>query len=292
MATGPTRVALLGLGLIGGSIARALHADADGWSVVAWTPNGMAPRTAHNAGIIERAARTPADAVDGADLIVLAAPPLDGLDLLRDLAGPLRPSLAPDAVVTDVSSTKVTIDALASDLGLRFVGGHPMAGREASGFAASDARLFAGRPWVVVPPAHADEAAIARVERLASACGARTMRMSAPEHDRVVAAISHLPLVLSAALVEAVAGTTSDPRTDWALASTLAAGGWESMTRLARGDVEMGTGIAATNAGEIAARLRDVRQVIDAWIAELDRSDTDGIRDRLAAARAVLLDGD
>ena len=292
MATGPTRVALLGLGLIGGSIARALHADAGRWSVAAWTPNGMSPRTAHNAGIIDRAARTPADAVDGADLIVIAAPPLDCLDLLRDIAGPLRPTLAPDAVITDVASTKATIDALARDLGLRFVGGHPMAGREASGFAASDARLFTGRPWVVVPPPDADEAAIARVEHLATTCGARTMRLSAAEHDRAVAAISHLPLVLSAALVEAVAGSPGDPRADWALASGLASGGWESMTRLARGDVEMGTGIAATNAGEIAARLRDVREVMDAWIAALDRPDTDGIRDRLTAARSVLTDGD
>lgn len=291
MAAGPTRVALLGLGLIGGSIARALRADAGRWSVAAWTPNGMAPLTAHNAGIIDRAARTPADAVDGADLIVLAAPPLDCLDLLRDLAGPLRSFLSPDAVVTDVASTKATIDSLARDLGVRFVGGHPMAGREATGFAASDARLFSDRPWVVVPPED-DEAAIVRVESLATTCGARTMRMDAAEHDRTVAAISHLPLVLSAALVEAVAGTPSDPRAGWALASTLAAGGWESMTRLARGDVEMGTGIAATNAGEIAARLRDVREVIDAWIAELEGPDTDGIRNRLAAARAVLTDDD
>ena len=90
--------------------------------------------------------------------------------------------------------------------------------------------------------------------------------MTADEHDRLVAAISHLPLVLSAALVEAVAGPIGDPRPDWPAAEALAAGGWASMTRLARGDVEMGAGIAATNAAEIAARLRDVRAV-DRWLA-------------------------
>jgi prephenate dehydrogenase len=297
VAAEPTRIAILGLGLIGGSIARALRADPGRWSVAAWTPNGTAPRVAQDAGIIERAASSPADAASGADLVVLAAPPLECLVLLRDLAGPSRSSLAPDAVITDVASTKGAIGSLAQDLGLPFVGGHPMAGREASGFAAADARLFVGRPWVIVPVAdHADpaedDAAVARVEGLAAACGARPLRMAADEHDRVAAAISHLPLVLSAALVEAVAGPLDRPRADWRAASGLAAGGWESMTRLARGDVEMGTGIASTNAAEIASRLRAVREVIDAWIADLDAGDTAAIRERLAEARAVLIDGD
>ena len=220
--------------------------------------------------------------------MILAAPPLDTLALLRDLGGPLRRYLSPDAVVTDVASTKAAIVALAGELGIRFVGGHPMAGREVTGFAASDAALFADRPWVLVPSG--DEAAMARVEAIAVACGARVLRMGAGEHDRAVAAISHLPLVLSAALVEAVAGTMDRPKPDWARASALAAGGWESMTRLARGDVEMGTGIAATNAAEIAARLRDVRVVLDAWIGALEGADTDAIKDRLSAARAVLVE--
>jgi prephenate dehydrogenase len=105
-----------------------------------------------------------------------------------------------------------------------------------------------------------------------------------------VAAVSQLPLVLSAALVEAVAGGPGAARPGWSVASGLAAGGWDSMTRLARGDVEMGTGIAATNAREIAVRLRDVREVIDAWLADLEGPGVDAIRTRLAAARAVLVD--
>ena len=114
--------------------------------------------------------------------------------------------------------------------------------------------------------------------------------MAAGEHDRVVAAISHLPLVLSAALVEAVAGREGDLRGDWPAAEALAAGGWESMTRLARGDVEMGAGIAATNASEIAARVRDVRDVLDGWLADLEREggpDVDALRGRLASARGT-----
>jgi prephenate dehydrogenase len=290
------RVALLGFGLIGGSIARALHADRDGgWSVAAWTPNGMAPRVAVDAAIIELAAPSPADALDGADLVVLAAPPLACLDLARKLGGPLRASLPPEAVVTDVASTKATIEAAARNARLRFVGGHPMAGREATGFAAADAGLFLGRPWVVVVPddGPGDDDAVTRVETLAVACGARPVRMAAGEHDHAVAAISHLPLVLSAALVEAVAGREGELRDDWPAAAALAAGGWESMTRLARGDIEMGTGIVATNASEVAARIRDVRDVLDGWLADLERPRDPGVdelRGRLTSARDVLAD--
>ncbi len=292
------RVALLGLGLIGGSIARALHGDRDGgWSVAAWTPNGMAPKVAAGAGIIELAAPSPADALAGADLVVLAGPPLACLELVDQLGEMLRESVPPGAVVTDVVSTKAAIVAAAARHGLRFVGGHPMAGREATGFQASDAGLFRGRPWVVVAPGGAGERpdadALARVESLAVACGARPVRMTAGAHDRAVAAISHLPLVLSAALVEAVAGTEGDLRRDWPAAAALAAGGWDGMTRLARGDVEMGAGIAATNALEIASRLRDLRDVLDGWLADLERQggpDVDALRGRLTSARDVLAD--
>src|SRR4029077_5396840 len=131
-----------------------------------------------------------------------------------------------------------------------------------------------------------DPIARGRVEAVAIACGARVVRLGAAEHDAAVAAISHLPLIVSAALVEATAASS-----DWPIAEALAAGGWASMTRLARGDVEMGAGIAASNAAEIAARLRDVRAVTDGWLATLDRegaADTEAIRQRLASARGVV----
>jgi prephenate dehydrogenase len=289
------RVAFLGLGLIGGSIARALRQDpAGGWSVAAWTPRGSGPREAAAAGILDLAAGTIEAAVDGADLVVLAAPPGECLALLDELAGPVAPFLAPDVVITDVASTKGAIVHQATQQGLRFVGGHPMAGRETTGFAAADATLFRDRPWVLVP-GRADEAAMARVEALAKSCGANPFRLDARAHDAYVAAISHLPLVVSAALVEAVAGTGPEPRGDWAWAEALAADGWASMTRLARGDVTMGAGIAATNAPAVAARLRDLQAVIEEWLALLeapDGPDEPALHERFAAARARLLAGD
>jgi prephenate dehydrogenase len=288
------RVAFLGLGLIGGSIARALQAAPDGdWTTTAWTPRGAGPRAALAAGAIDEAAGTLEGAVDGADLVVLAAPPTECLALLDELAGPVAAFLGPDAVVTDTASTKAAIVHQATTLGVRFVGGHPMAGRETVGFGAADPTLFRDRPWVVVP-GRADADAVARVETLAAACGANAFTLDARAHDSYVAAISHMPLVVSTALVESVAGRGPEPRSDWAWAEALAAGGWSSMTRLARGDATMGAGIAATNARPIAARLRDLRATIDEWVALLEAEDPDEpeLHARFAAARARLLAGD
>ena len=205
------RLAILGFGLIGGSVARALRAREPGsWTIAAWSPAGIGPRQAASEGLIDLAAPDPGAAISGADLVLLAAPPLACLALLDELAGPLRAALGRDAIVTDVASTKRQLMARARERGVRFVGGHPMAGREASGFGAADGSLFAARPWVICPPhGEADEGAVLAVERLARATGAMPIRLDPEVHDAAVAAISHLPLVLSAALVEAAMGDAS-----------------------------------------------------------------------------------
>jgi prephenate dehydrogenase len=319
------RVALLGFGLIGGSIARALHAanaaadaaatdrtsvaataDRDQrrgrWEVVAWSPRGSGPTEATAAGIILGAAGSIGHAVDGADLIVLAAPPLDCLGLLDRLARPGL-SLADGAVVTDVASTKAQIVERAAAVGLPFVGGHPMAGRETTGWAASDAALFTGRPWVVTPGPTSTPEGIARVRALALACGARPLELTPAEHDAAVAAISHLPLIAAVALVEAVVGGAGGlgadaghagvaDRADWVIANALAATGWASATRLARGDVAMATGIVATNGPAIVERLRDLEAVLAAWRAAIETGDPVTVERRFGAARARLLVAD
>jgi len=289
-------IALLGLGLIGGSIARALAADrgAGGEAgprhrVIAWTPGGEGPRRALAEGVIDAAAGDPGTAVAGVDLVVLAAPPLACAELLRRLGSDLRPSLPPGATVTDTASTKSLLARTAREVGIPYVGGHPMAGRETSGFGAADAALFRGRPWVIGEPIAGGDPAPVRA--LALACGARPVEIEAERHDRLVAAISHLPLLTSVALVEAVAGALGTTAEDWPEAAPLAASGWRDATRLARGDVTMGTEIAATNAVALAARLRDYRDRLDEWLAILEASggpDPELIRERLAAARALL----
>jgi len=287
------QVALLGFGLIGGSIAQALAVapDAAAWSIAAWSPSGRGPSLAVAAGTAATAAASPEEALDGAQLVVVAAPPTATIDLIDRLGGPLRSMLDAETVVTDVTSTKALVGAAAARHGLRFVGGHPMAGRETSGYEAATADLFAGRPWIVVPDRPDDHPAMLAVETLAVACRARPVRLGAEEHDTLVAAISHLPLVLAAALVEAVAGRPGSEPADWPPARDLAASGWRDMTRLARGDVAMGAGIAATNAGALAARIRAVRDVLDGWLVDLERTggpDEHQLAERLRGARAQL----
>jgi prephenate dehydrogenase len=290
------RVSILGFGLIGGSIARALRgrAAAGEWHVTAWSRTPAPLQRALEDGVLDAAAPTLEAAVRGSDLVVLAAPPLICLDLIDEIGGTLRRSLAEDATVTDAASSKVRIVARADAVRLPFIGGHPMAGREVSGYAAALPDLFAGRPWVTVPGAFARLIDGERVGELIEACGAVQIPMIAAAHDDAVAAISHMPLVVSAALVEAIAGGPGAPeRVDWQAAEALAATGWAGMTRLARGEPEMGAGIVATNSAAIAARLRDVRAAIDQWLAELERKggpDAEALRMRFVAAKRRLED--
>jgi prephenate dehydrogenase len=143
------------------------------------------------------------------------------------------------------------------------------------------------RPWVICP-AGAATAAVERVEGLVRSVGGVPLRMDPGAHDAAVAGISHLPLILSAALADAVLGHGGTPH-----ARDLAASGWRDMTRLARGDPAMGAGIAGTNADLIAAAIRATRASLDAWLADLERPrgpDAHELEARFAAARR-LLDG-
>ena len=283
------RVALLGLGLIGGSVARALRASEDAWWVGAWTPSGNGPQQALKTGAIDAAFGHAPELLREVDVVVLAAPPMACVGLIGRLGGPWREALRPGATVTDVASTKAELERAARDAGLPWVGGHPMAGRETSGFLASDPTLFQDRPWVITAAHGGGDAAV--VEALAQACGANPVHMDAARHDRLVAAISHLPLLTSVMLVEAVTGLPGAEDRDWAAARALAAGGWRDTTRLARGDTARGAEILATNADRLAERLRAYRARVDAWLEVLEApggADPAAIRERLEAARGQL----
>jgi prephenate dehydrogenase len=283
------RVALLGLGLIGGSVARALHASDDGWWVGAWTPSGSGPRQALAQGQIDAAFDEAPDLVREADIVVLAAPPLACVGLIGRLAGPWRAALRDGATVTDVASTKAELERAARDAGLPWVGGHPMAGRETSGFEASDPTLFHDRPWVITAAQNGGDPTA--VEALALACGANPVPLDAARHDRLVSGISHLPLLSSVLLVESVTGLPGADDRDWPDARALAAGGWRDTTRLARGDTAMGAEIFATNADRVAERLRAYRARLDSWLELLEApggADPAAIRERLEAARERL----
>ena len=266
-----TRLAILGFGLIGGSIAHALRARRPGeWTVTVWSRSTAGPRAALHAGRVDAVADDPAAAAAEADLTLLAASPAANVALV----GRVGPSIAAAGrLLTDVTSVQAPMASAAAAVpGLRWVGGHPMSGREQAGHAAADADLFVDRPWVVLPGPHAMPADVALVERLAAACGARTLRVEPDAHDASVALISQLPLVVASALVEAAAGAP-----DWPLARTLAAQGWRDTTRLAHGDAALGAGMLALNAAHVADALRRHRGVLEAWQARLDALAAGGV---------------
>ncbi|MET1232356.1 MAG: prephenate dehydrogenase/arogenate dehydrogenase family protein [Candidatus Limnocylindrales bacterium] len=259
-----TRLAILGLGLIGGSIVQALGARRPGeWAITAWSRSPAGPEAAVEAGLIDAIGDDPLVAASAAELIMLAANPTANVELV----GRVGPTVAQaGGLMTDVTSVQGPMAIAAADVpGLRMVGGHPLTGREVAGYDAADPALFVDRPWVIVPGTSATQDDIALVERLAIDCGARPVRLEAAAHDAAVALVSHLPLVVAIALVEAAAHAP-----EWSVARGLAAQGWQDSTRVARGDPSLGAGMLALNAANVAEALRRHRAALDGWQVRLD----------------------
>jgi prephenate dehydrogenase len=250
-------IAIAGLGLIGGSIALGVR---DRWPEVRITGVDRPPVLAHvlGSGVIDRA-ETDAAAIGEVDLIVLAAPVRQNLELLRVLAD----GQATGAVVTDVGGTKRSIATAARTLPRRlsFVGGHPIGGAEKGGFGFARPDLFAGKPWIFTPDDDADAAVVARLTRFAEGLGGRPSSMRADDHDRTMAFLSHLPQLAASALMHAVGSAMPADR------FTLAGRGLMDTTRLASSPADVWRDICATNADTIGealdiliARLTDLRQ--------------------------------
>ncbi|MGO1509421.1 MAG: prephenate dehydrogenase [Actinomycetaceae bacterium] len=203
-------------------------------------------------------------------LVVVATPPDVAAEVvLRELAD------HPGAVVTDVASVKSVVAdevlAGAGEAAHRYVGSHPMAGRERSGATGADADLFAGRPWVVVPSERTDARAVSAARLLAQDVGSFVVELGAQEHDRAVAVVSHLPQVLSSVLAGRLAVAEEG-------ALELAGQGLRDTTRIAAADARLWTAILTGNAAALSTELRAVRGSIDDVLAALDA----GVADPLA----------
>ncbi len=247
------RVAILGTGLIGASIGLRLHSHgrSKDLSVVGWDRNPDHAREARERGAIAEAAGSIAEAVRGAWLVVLAAPVLALRGLLEEVGAEAAAGrIVRNAVVTDTGSTKAEVLRWAAETlpdSVSFVGGHPMAGRTASGPAAADGALFEGARWVLIPSPSATGGAVETVTSLLNTMGAEPMFMDAEEHDAYVAAVSHLPLAAAVALFALVRESEA-----WPEMSMLASSGFLGATRLAQSDTSMVYDIFATNREQVA----------------------------------------
>lgn len=269
--TGFEKVAIVGVGLIGGSLGMALRNRRLAARVVGVGRDAARLEKARALGAIDDAATDWAEGIAGADLVVLATPIQQ---ILSDLER-LRSHLGPGALVTDVGSTKAEIvragDAASGPGG--FVGGHPMAGSERSGVEAATAELFIEAVWALTPSAQTEPAALARIRTMAQAVGARVITLDPEAHDQAVAVTSHLPHVLAYAL----AGLASETARRSPHLYDLAAGSFAGATRVAGSHPDLWRDIAVTNRDALGAALRAFRGELDAVLDALEAGDGDAL---------------
>lgn len=274
------KLAIIGVGLIGGSLARALRAAGQVGEVAGYGRTLANLDDATRLGIIDYATATPQDAVRGADVVVLAVP----VGSMPQIFAQLAPVLSEPTVVTDVGSVKQAVVAAArATLGEKFaafVPGHPLAGTEQTGAAASNGELFRGRRVVLTPEPETDATALAQVRAMWVATGADVRDMTASEHDRVVAASSHLPHALAYALVDMLV-RMDDHRAIF----DCAAGGFRDFTRIAASDPVMWRDIFLANATEVAALLRQYQDDLETLAQAIERGDAQWLIETLARAR-------
>jgi prephenate dehydrogenase len=274
------RLTIIGVGLIGGSLARALREVRYVREVVGYGRSLGNLQQAVELGVIDRAAVSVADAVHGADMIVLAVPVGTMPEILQTFA----PVLPERAVITDVGSVKVAvIDAARKALAARFahfVPGHPIAGTEQSGVAASQPDLFSGRRVILTPEPETDMAAVARVQAMWTVAGAEVVTLSALEHDRLLAASSHLPHLLAYALVDMLVR-----RDDHRAVFDCAAGGFRDFTRIAASDPVMWRDICLANRAALLEVLRQYRDDLGGLSKAIERGDGQFLLDTFTRAK-------
>ena len=272
------RLCIVGVGLIGGSLARALRRAGAVGEVVGASRREAHLRRAEELGVIDRFHLDPARAADGADMVVVCTP----MRAMEAVFRALRPGLAPGAVLTDAGSVKQTVFRAARAAFGRvppyLVPAHPIAGTEHSGVEASFASLFDGCRVILTPEAAADYAAVARVESMWRAAGAEVDRMDAARHDRILASISHLPHLLAYALVDLAASGSDD-------GFRYAAGGFRDFSRIASSDPVMWRDVCLENRDAIVKVLEAFAARVGGLADDVRRGDGAALHERFARAK-------
>ena len=271
------RLAILGTGLIGGSIGLGVKASDPGVRITGYDPDPVAAETAARLGAIDEARPDPAAAVEGAETIVLAGP----VDSVGPLADAIGDSAEAGAVVTDVGSSKAAaIELGEAAFGPSFVGGHPMAGSERHGIEAAAPDLFRDAWWILTPTRRTAPEAYARVAELVGRLGAKPVAIAPSKHDSLVARLSHVPQLTASALVDLATGAG-----DREALLGLAAGGFRDVTRIAASNPDLWVTILRSNKTSILDALGTLNEKLRAVAGSIERDDWDEVRDWLAGAR-------
>jgi len=266
------KVAVLGIGLIGGSFALALKQRGLARLVVGVARRPETLRDALAAGLCDEATSDPIEAATGADLVFLASP-VGGMPAL---CAQIAPIVAQGALITDGGSTKARVVGMCEPLfqNAHFIGGHPMAGSADSGPLAARADLFEGATWILTPTVQTNESALSTLHELVEKLGARPLEMAPATHDELLAVSSHLPHLMASALVHSfLASKAKAPEIE-----ALVAGGWRDSTRVAAGNAEMWRDICLDNAQAIEGALEGFAREIETLRVLVQTRDGDGLQ--------------
>jgi prephenate dehydrogenase len=272
----PKRIGILGVGLLGGSIGLAVKPIVKHCKIIGYGHRLATLESALKLGAIDEAYSDAAKAVEGCGLVILWTP----VGMFGEILTQIGPSLEPEAVVTDVGSTKRSVVELAGKIlprPERFVGGHPMAGSEKRGGEFAKADLFQKAHCILTPIAGTDPAALNEVEEFWRMLGMRLSRLSPEEHDRLLAEVSHLPHAVAAAVVamQSEAGLK------------LSGPGFRDATRIAGGDGGLWRDIFLDNRDNMIASIRRLQEELNGLLANLEKGDAEAIRQWLAVAAEV-----
>jgi cyclohexadieny/prephenate dehydrogenase len=278
------RLAIIGPGLIGGSIARAakLYGGIAGEIIVSSRSEKTLARVAE-LGFADSIEPSPAKAAEGADCVILCTP----VGTYAALAEAIAPSLKPGAIISDVGSTKQSVIRDIGPFvpaGIHFVPAHPMAGTEFSGPDSGFAELFQGRWSLLTPPPGTDEAAIQKIETLWQQTGAQTARMDAAHHDRVLAIVSHLPHLIAFTICGTADDLADETRQE---VLQFAATGFRDFTRIAASDPEMWRDIFLANKDAVLEMLARFSEDAQAMARAIRWGDTAYIEDKIIRSRKI-----
>jgi len=251
-----TTIAIVGTGLMGTSLALAIKSSNLKVDIVGTDYDSVARSGAQKSGAFKKVESRLSNAIRGADVVVFATP----IQAMREMMESAANDFEEGCVVTDVGSSKKVVLQWAEEVlpkHVSFVGGHPMAGKELSGPKNADGTMFKGKAYCIVPSVNAERAAVSSVTTIAEAIGAKPFFIGVDEHDSFVAAVSHLPFMMSVALM----GTASKSA-NWDDIAQLASSGFSDLSRLAAGDPVMHRDICVTNPEPIVAWM-------DSYIREL-----------------------
>lgn len=277
-------IAIVGVGLIGGSLGMAIKELPDAPQVVGTSRSIQTINKALEVGAIDRGTTSIKDAVANADIVIIATPISIIVNMIKDIAAHLKEG----AIITDVGSTKNNIVGSVEEFlpdNIHFIGGHPMAGSEQQGVSFATATLFKNSYYLLTPTDNTDTVAFKKLHSLLTSIGSQVLAIDPEKHDKIVSIISHLPHILSASLVNLASRQTRENKN----MLLLAAGGFRDMTRIAASDPGMWRDICIENSKAILMAIEEFRKNLDDFQKDIEQTNYEELWNEFREAQSVRL---